>query len=355
MAMRNYRAMNPDKLGRCLSELVNCNGDAYDRVVQRGEDLEAHLNTARSAAKAAGISVEETADEPATERPAKLPSAVPLYVRPMLAFDVNGDLGVVPRDGSWVMEPKWDGWRWQVHRLADGVRTIGGRNGKDHSGEIPEVDAELMELLPPNTILDGEIVWENNLVGARAAKQVMFVAFDVLQDAGVNVMRESWTERRDRLDALLRTFERLDGEQVIQASEHVYASHVADVDDGVFERWIELGMEGAVCKRRACSYIPGSRRQDGWVKVKPQATTDATVTGFVMGKGDSNLERCGALEIVLHETGAMTTVIWDATPAEAEQLVGRILEVQHYGFNPSGKVRHPCSPRLRPDLEEATA
>jgi ATP-dependent DNA ligase len=118
--MRNYRAMHPPKLARCIAELEAREGDAYQRVVDKGEDVESHLNAARDAGIERGVDWEE--------KPAKAeePKPEPTYIPPQLAYDANGNLDFVPerhRD-LWVMEPKWDGWRWQVHIEADGVRSI---------------------------------------------------------------------------------------------------------------------------------------------------------------------------------------------------------------------------------------
>jgi ATP-dependent DNA ligase len=334
--MRNYRAMNPDKLVKCYMELQLRSGDAYDRVVAKGEDLESHENAAMSAMVAKGLAVEE-AEEPASPRPAA-DTPPPAYIPPQLAFDANGDLGFVPeasRD-AWVMEPKWDGWRWQVHITEAGVRSIGGRNGKEHDG-APAIDAILMEQLPAGTILDGEMIWEDGLPSNRLAS---YVAFDILAVAGSHVYSRPWHERRRLLEAAL------DG-VVGQVSIAPYGP----VDDYVLDRWLELGMEGCVLKRKDAPYRPGSRRRDGFVKVKPQATTDAIVTGYVMGKGASNRDLVGALEITLVDTNAETTTGWGGTVEEAQAMVGLLVEVAHYGWMPSGKVRHPIFKRTRPDLD----
>jgi ATP-dependent DNA ligase len=335
--MRNYRAMHPPKLERCIKELQAQDGDAYKRVVNSGEDLESHLNAALDAAAAKGIETEE-AEKPASPKPA----AEPTYIPPQLAYDANGNLDFVPavRRHEWVMEPKWDGWRWQAHIEADRVRSIGGRNGKKHTGP-PAVDAILRDALPAGTILDGEILWQKGLSSSRIAT---FVVFDVLAVAGVDVCSRPWTERRRLLDAM-----------VFPKGGAVSIAPYGPVDDDVFAQWLEMGMEGCVLKRKDAPYRPGTRRRDGFVKVKPQATTDAIVIGYEMGKGASNRHRAGALKIRLCDTGAETSCGIDKTEEAAKALIGRRVEVAHYGWiKGSGKVRHPIHKRTRPDLEEAS-
>ena len=53
--MCNYRAMNPEKLQRCIHELQNKHGDAWERVVSKGESVDAHLSAALSAASMKGL------------------------------------------------------------------------------------------------------------------------------------------------------------------------------------------------------------------------------------------------------------------------------------------------------------
>lgn len=49
---RNYSAMGDKKLRKCADELDLCKGDAYDRVVASGEDLNAHRTKAIEAIEA---------------------------------------------------------------------------------------------------------------------------------------------------------------------------------------------------------------------------------------------------------------------------------------------------------------
>ena len=67
------------------------------------------------------------------------------WLRPMLC----GTADVVPTDPKWVLEGKLDGWRSVCHREQDRVRACGGRNGSNYSGQLPYVEAALLDLLPP--------------------------------------------------------------------------------------------------------------------------------------------------------------------------------------------------------------
>ncbi|MBA3546067.1 MAG: hypothetical protein H0T76_06270, partial [Nannocystis sp.] len=60
----------------------------------------------------------------------------------------------------------------------------------------------------------------------------------------------------------------------------------------------------------------------------------------------------GALKIRLLQTGQETTCAFCFPVEEAEAAIGRKIELQHFGWMPSGKVRHPGMIRFRPDLED---
>src|ERR1700722_4682932 len=111
--------------------------------------------------------------------------------KPMLCHGAPGKtVGAVPTDGTWVMEPKLDGWRWIMVRGADRVRSYAGRNGTEHTGEAPAIEAALV-CLPLDTIIDGEMVggsYSATVSSALANKgSLLFVAFDVLKLDGVDV------------------------------------------------------------------------------------------------------------------------------------------------------------------------
>lgn len=294
-------------------------------------------------------------------------------IKPQLAFDpsmahtIDPDeprveylarlLEVVPQDGTWAMEPKLDGWRWQsivergeppVSKVVGGgvaVRSIGGRNGKEHQTPL-RIENQLAKL-PAGTVLDGELVAgksSSDVGRTDLSGTERLILFDVLAFNGQDCTQHPWSERRKLLEGAIKSF---------AVEDPVVVVPTAQVDPRILNGWIDLGIEGAVCKRRDAPYRPGSRRRDGFVKIKPKQTTDAIVTGWKYGEGQSNADDCGALEVTLVDTDVPTTVGYDAQPTEAEALIGRTIEVQHFGWEPSGKVRHPGFVRLRPDMEAA--
>src|SRR6202521_2341244 len=63
----------------------------------------------------------------------------------------------IPREGSWLYEPKWDGFRAIVFREGDRVH-VASRNALALERYFPELIAPLQAALPERAIVDGEVV-----------------------------------------------------------------------------------------------------------------------------------------------------------------------------------------------------
>ena len=74
-------------------------------------------------------------------------------VLPMLAKRV----GELPAGGTWIFEPKWDGFRALVFRDGDEI-LIQSRDEKSLNRYFPELLEPLRSQLPARCVLDGEIV-----------------------------------------------------------------------------------------------------------------------------------------------------------------------------------------------------
>src|SRR3954453_22345015 len=122
--------------------------------------------------------------------------------------------------GSYIYEPKWDGFRALVFRGEEDVY-LQSRDSRPLDRYFPELHDVLLERLPPNCVVDGEIV----IATARgldfdalqlrlhpAASRVKklaketpsaFVAFDVLELDGRDLMDAPQAKRRTALEKLL--------------------------------------------------------------------------------------------------------------------------------------------------------
>jgi len=264
-------------------------------------------------------------------------------IKPQLCHTLKGS--ELPGAG-WIMEPKLDGWRWLLVRTTDGVESYGGRNGARHNA--PGVEQAAMTL-PPGTILDGEIIADgagahSGDVSTALARRwpLTFVAFDILELAGEDVTSRPWHERRALLEAL-----------PVHAAPLTLNPYSPVPDRALYERWIELGCEGAVLKRRDSIYRKGARSRD-WLKLKHTATADAIITGFAKGSGKL-AGKVGALRLQLLDSGVTTTcsAMGLGIDGNEQAWLGRTCEIKHYGIFAGGRPRHPIFNRLRPDLEQA--
>jgi ATP-dependent DNA ligase len=183
--------------------------------------------------------------------------------------------------GDWQYEPKWDGFRGVVENDG-GELAVWSRNGRPLLRYFPEL-SPLGAKLPPHSALDGEIVLEQagrlefDLLQMRlhpaesrvrklsAEIPVRFIVFDVLLWKGEPISKLPLEQRRKRLERLKLPF----------------AISETTRDPKVALRWLArlepAGLDGIVCKRLACPYLPGSR--DAVVKVKPHKTADCVVVG----------------------------------------------------------------------------
>ena len=215
-----------------------------------------------------------------TEPDSEFPIAPP--IEPMLA-KLADDL---PESGDFLFEPKWDGFRAIVFRGASDVY-IQSRDMRPLDRYFPELHESLLERLPKNCVLDGEVVIMTphgldfdtlqlrlHPAASRVAKlaketPASFVAFDLLAVRGKDIMKATQAERREQLERLLTG-----------VVPPVYLTP-ATRDRKTAVRWLEqfegAGLDGVVVKPLELPYMPGKRAM---IKVKHARTADCVVAGF---------------------------------------------------------------------------
>jgi ATP-dependent DNA ligase len=188
----------------------------------------------------------------------------------------------LPVGAGWQFEPKWDGFRGVLENL-EGALALWSRNGRPLLRYFPEL-AELGELLPAASALDGEVVIvrdgrldfdamqsrlhpaESRIRRLAAEIPAAYVAFDVLLWDGEEVWRRPLQERRALLERSVEGF------SLSPASEQ----------PGLARRWLgqleQLGLDGVIAKRLDLPYRPGSR--EAVVKVKEHRSADCIVIGI---------------------------------------------------------------------------
>jgi DNA ligase-1 len=278
--------------------------------------------------------------------------------------------------GAAVLEPKWDGWRCIVVRDADRVRIFNpsrkDAGGKEYSGKLPELEADLMAL-PVGTILDGELVavtfnaerntydndffrihtcMRSNTTLAAQRKGITFVAFDIVQTPGYGVTvpsreiaKKTLPERRKAIQSLVHGVRNCDLTLQLPATQENH--------DGL----VALGYEGSVVKATGCPYAFG-KRGHGWFKIKQTTTIDCVVMEVVMDGKGQHLGKAGRMRVGQYVGDALmercvVNCLDNAQRADAtlhpERYEGQTIEVKVYGWHEDGTPRHPTPMRFRKD------
>jgi ATP-dependent DNA ligase len=212
-----------------------------------------------------------------------LPLSPPL--QPQLAKSARD----LPPGEGWCYEPKWDGFRTIVFRDGDDVH-LQSRNGRPMNRYFPDVVEQVLALPSERLVLDGEMVvtvdgvQEFDLLSQRihpAASRVErlrqetpadLVAFDLLAEGDETLLELPYTERRERLAAVVA-----DPVELTPAT--------SDPDDAT--EWLAGTGEGVIAKRADAPYRPGERT--GMVKIKRVRTADTVVMAFRFGKEEGTV------------------------------------------------------------------
>jgi ATP-dependent DNA ligase len=211
--------------------------------------------------------------------------------------------------GNYLYEPKWDGFRAIVFRSPDGVY-IQSRDTRPLDRYFPELHSALLDRLPQNSVVDGEIVIatahgldfdalqlrlhpaESRVRKLAAETPASFIAFDLLAVADRNLMSAPQAARRAALEELLGAVD-----------PPVYltpATHDRAVALDWLTRFEGAGLDGVVAKLESETYAPGKRAM---IKVKHVRTADCVVAGFRWHKSGTNA--VGSLLLGLYDQGGI--------------------------------------------------
>ena len=202
----------------------------------------------------------------------------------------------LPPGEEWIFEPKWDGFRALVFRDGDEI-FIQSRDEKPLNRYFPELLEPLRRTLPARSVVDGEIVIVNDgeldfdLLQLRlhpAASRVnllsrqtpaSFVFFDVLCQGDLDLRKEPFEIRRQRLESLV---------SAAKPPIHITpATRDRATAQDWFRRFEGAGFDGVVAKQISGVYEPNKRVM---LKVKHERDCDCVVAGFRWHKkGDRTL------------------------------------------------------------------
>lgn len=182
---------------------------------------------------------------------------------------------------EYAAEWKWDGIRVQLVRVAGETRLY-SRSGDDISATFPE----LLDVLPMDAVLDGELLVRGSAQGGEEGGAASFNAlqqrlgrktvskkmlaeapafvrlYDALICEGEDLREQAWTDRRAALEALMPRLpnSHFDLSSLVEARDF---EHLAEIREGAREDAIE----GLMLKRRDSAYVPG-RKVGLWYKWK---------------------------------------------------------------------------------------
>jgi ATP-dependent DNA ligase len=189
-----------------------------------------------------------------------------------------------------LFEIKWNGVRALALRESQGW-CLWGRDQAEYTVRYPELEA--LRRLPPDTVVDGELVALSRqvpnleallarhqltgLLKIRVASQrhpVTYTLFDLLYYRGQSLLGQPLQARRRILQQLVPE---------CRDTRLAFSEGVVGTGCAFFDQAVRQGHEGVMAKHLASRYLPG-RRSCAWRKIKPFASVACVIIGFVPGR-----------------------------------------------------------------------
>lgn len=281
-----------------------------------------------------------------------------------------------PKSDRWVCELKFDGYRFQMHKLDTGTKMF-TRRGNDWTAHAKHIVHAAYQLTTHAALLDGEVVvqtpeglqdfsaLESAIGSEKLDERLLFYVFDILFLDGFDLRGCTLLDRKRVLKAFLE-----DVKDPIRYSEHW------EVDAAkFFHDACELGFEGLVAKLGTGKYHSG--RTADWVKttcrhrdtfvVAGWAEKNGRFDGIYLGKEeDGELVYAGKLEHGFGDknTKEMLAALEKLKAKKQPIAAGRrfpkakwvkprvLVDAEFRGKTPAGLLRHPSFKGIRRDLME---
>jgi len=214
---------------------------------------------------------------------------------------------IIKQIGKCLVEPKFDGFRLQVHYKKSQVRLF-SRSLEDVTFMYPDiVEGVKREVKADELIIEGEAIGYNPKtgeflpfqetvqrkrkydIGAKAIEvPLKLFAFELLYLNGKNFIKEPFFGRRNALEKV--TIKNKDtSEQIIVVDNQEEVDKEKRLEE-IFESAISKKLEGVIAKKIDGVYQPGARGWN-WIKYKRSYssrindTIDCLVMGYDFGKG----------------------------------------------------------------------
>ncbi|MEA2682858.1 MAG: hypothetical protein QOK05_1186 [Chloroflexota bacterium] len=248
-----------------------------------------------------------------------LPFSAPL--EPMLSKGKDE----IPRGDGWVYEPKWDGFRVIAFLSPGSTPILSSRNGQPLQRYFPELLPLLTEALPPECVVDGEIIIatergldfdrlqmrlhpaESRVRRLAAETPASVVLFDYLAEGEADLRGRPFSERRAAL------------EKAVKRGPSIHLTPQTDDPDVAaswFERYEGAGCDGVVAKQVDQVYAPGKRTM---IKIKHARTADVVVGGYRESKDSAVGTGIGSLLLGLYNDEGTFHFVGHTSSFSAEQ------------------------------------
>jgi bifunctional non-homologous end joining protein LigD len=223
-------------------------------------------------------------------QPGKVAGAVRAPMPATLEMQLASPAAAPPKEGPWLHEIKFDGYRTLAFVEGSDVRLI-TRGGLDWTKRYGDLPAAFAALACREAVIDGEIVVLDekgisrfgklqDALSTSAGNKLVFYAFDLLHLDGWDLRAVPLIKRKALLAQVLAGH--VSGRSAIQFSDHVEG-------DGrpLYDHASELGLEGIVSKRSDGKYIGG--RSATWLKIKALKTGDFVIGGYSISEANGGV------------------------------------------------------------------
>lgn len=232
-------------------------------------------------------------------------------VLPQLAERLPNPEAVIQKLGYVGVQPKYDGFRVQIHKNHDEV-SIYSRNLENMSLMFPELTKAARELKVKTVILDGEAIAYNpetdqylpfqettkrrrkhGIEELAESLPLKAFIFDILYEDGKPLTDLPYEKRLEVADRIV------EGSDVLLPAPLIKTDSVEVLTKQLLEN-ISNGLEGVMVKRLDSVYQAGGRNFN-WVKLKRHTsgelsdTVDLVLLGYYFGKGKRTAFGAGGL------------------------------------------------------------